>query len=107
MTADRLCDALRAVHVPGEAEAGERAWAVARAAFGERDRQPVRVQWLLRPILAAVVVAAAAAAVLSPPGRALVGEVREAIGVDGARPALFRLPSPGRLLVDSEAGSWL
>jgi hypothetical protein len=53
--------------------------------------------------LAAVV----AAATLSPPGRAVVDAVRKTIGIEHAQPALFRLPSPGRVLVSGGGGAWV
>jgi hypothetical protein len=97
----RLFDA-----VPADAEAEERAWAVVRAAFAAREPVPRRHR--LRP---AVVVAAAAAAIaaaaLSPPGRAVVNAVGRSIGIEGAQPALFRLPSSGRLLVSGAGGTWV
>ncbi len=43
----------------------------------------------------------------SPPGRAVLDEIREAVGVERAQPALFSLPAPGRLLVASDAGVWV
>jgi WD40 repeat protein len=57
-------------------------------------------------VLAAVTVAIVAAA-FSPPGRAVVQAVRESIGIAGAQPALFRLPSPGRVLVSGPGGAWV
>src|SRR5919108_369433 len=41
--------------------------------------------------------------------RALRGEVElhETVGIEHAQPALFSLPSPGRLLVASDAGVWV
>ena len=62
---------------------------------------------MLRLALAVAVVVAALAAVLSSPGRAVLDEVREAVGVERAQPALFSLPAPGRLLVASDAGVWV
>lgn len=106
MAPERLSRALREVRVPEESEAAERVWPVLAAAHAEREATPRRTR-LLRPALVAAIVVVGAAAAASPPGRALVGEVREAIGVERARPALFRLPAPGRLLVDSDAGAWL
>ncbi len=44
---------------------------------------------------------------LSPPGRAVLDEVREVVGVERAQPALFSLPAPGQLLVASDAGVWV
>jgi dipeptidyl aminopeptidase/acylaminoacyl peptidase len=91
---------------PREAEAGERAWAVVQAAYGTRERVP----WIERHSRAVLALAAAVAlgvAAVSPPGRALVERVREAAGVTPSEPALVRLPSPGRLLVESPRGPWV
>ena len=57
--------------------------------------------------MAVAVAVALIAAVLSPPGRAFVERVRRAVGIEGAKPALFSLPRPGRLLVHSDAGVWV
>ena len=97
---------LERIEVPGEHEARERAWSVLEFAFAER--QPVeRRARIVRPAIAVAVVVAALAAVLSPPGRAVLDEIREAVGVERAQPALFSLPAPGRLLVASDAGLWV
>jgi hypothetical protein len=91
---------------PGEREAEERAWAVVRAAYAERE--PVawpRRHW--QPLVALAVIAAIVAAALSPPGRSVVRSLREAVGVKEAEPALFSLPAPGQLLVTSPQGTWL
>jgi hypothetical protein len=93
-------------HAPGEQEAQERAWAVVRRAYEER--QPVA--WPrrhARPLAAAALVAAVAAAALSPPGRSVVQSLREAVGVKEAEPALFSLPTRGQLLATSRKGTWL
>lgn len=103
----KLGRAFESTAVPGRDAAEERAWEVIRRAYGDRTPTPHRRPAFVRPLLAGAALAAVAAAALSPPGRALVGEVREAIGVEQARPSLFRLPTAGRLLVDSEAGSWV
>ena len=66
--------------------------------------QPART-W--RPLVVLVASAAIVAAVVSPPGRSFVDSLREAIGVESARPALFSLPAPGRLLVTGETGAWV
>jgi hypothetical protein len=55
----------------------------------------------------AIALAALAAAALSPPGRAVLDEVREVVGVERSQPALFSLPAEGRLLVASDAGVWV
>jgi hypothetical protein len=97
---------LERIEIPGEHEAGERAWHVVEAAFA--GRQPVeRRPRMLRPAIAIAVIAAALAAVSSPPGRAVLDEIREAVGVERAQPALFSLPASGRLLVASDAGVWV
>ena len=46
-------------------------------------------------------------ALLSPPGRAVLDEIREVVGVERAQPALFSLPAPGRLLVTADSGAWV
>jgi hypothetical protein len=91
---------------PGEQKAQERAWAVVRRAYEEREP----VAWPrrhARPLAAAALVAAVAAAALSPPGRSVVHSLREAVGVEQAEPALFSLPTHGQLLVTSRKGTWL
>jgi hypothetical protein len=103
---ERLRSRLEATPLDPAAE--ERAWAVVRAAYAgrARGRPPRRVP--LRATLAlAAVGAAVAAAALSPPGRAVVDAVRRSLGIEHAAPALFRLPSAGRLLVSGGRGTWL
>ena len=112
MNPDRLREQLRRAPVAGEPEARRRSWAVVRAAFEEREP----VSWPVRharPLLAMAAVLAVLAAAFSPPGQALVGSLRDAIGrervvgVKGSKPALFRLPTSGRLLVNSTGGPWI
>jgi len=90
---------------PGERDAGERSWPVVRAAFAAREPVPRRrARWPIVAVAAAAVVAAAA---LSPPGKAVLGSIRDAVrGAPNAKPALFSLPT-GRLLVDSDRGVWV
>ena len=91
---------------PGEQEAQERAWAVVRRAYEERE--PVtwpRRHW--QPLVAVAVVAAVVAATLSPPGRSVVHSFRKAVGIETAEPGLFSLPTRGQLLVSSRSGLWL
>jgi WD40 repeat protein len=97
---------LERIEVPGEHEARERAWSVLVAAFAEREPEP-RGRPLLRPAVVLAVVVALVAAALTPPGRAVIESVREAIGVERSQPALFSLPTDGRLLVSSGRGSWI
>jgi dipeptidyl aminopeptidase/acylaminoacyl peptidase len=90
--------------------AEQRAWAVVKQAFEERAPAPQRARRPLVPALVAVaVVVVAVTAVATPPGHAVFQKVREAVGVQQAEPALFSLPSPGRLLVVSRQGGgiWL
>jgi len=91
--------------------AEERAWRVVRQAFEERTPQQGPKRASNRPLLVGVAAAVVvvAAAIASPPGRAVFQKVREAVGVQQAEPALFSLPSKGRLLVVSEdnGGVWL
>ena len=84
-------DELERIEIPGEHEARQRTWRVVETGFAERhpvERRPRMV----RPAIAIAVIAAALAAVLSPPGRAVLDEIREAVGVERAQPALFSLP---------------
>jgi hypothetical protein len=66
-----------------------------------------------RPLIAFAVFAALVAAALTPPGEAVVNEVRDAIGrertvgIERADPELFSLPAPGRALVESGRGLWV
>lgn len=101
---------MKRFRAPHEDNARERAWQVVRAAFEQRE--PVApTRRLARPALALAVGLVAAAAVtatlLSPAGEAL----RDAIGrekhVTRYRPALFSLPTLGRLLVNSPRGPWV
>jgi hypothetical protein len=112
MTEAELRAALIDAPAPGEEAARERTWGTVRAAF--ESREPV--SWPVRharPLIALAVAGAVVAAALTPPGRAVVGEMREAIGrektvgVPQAREALFSLPAPGRALVESRRGTWI
>jgi len=97
---------LESIEIPGEHEARERSWSVVETAFHERE--PVeRRRRTVRPVLVVAVVVALLAAVLSPPGRAVLDEIRETVGIERAQPALFSLPARGRLLVASDAGVWV
>ena len=91
--------------LPDELGALRRTWPVVRAAF--KAREPVRRRLDLRPALVLAVVAAGVAAALSSPGEAVIERVRKAIGIERAKPMLFSLPAPGRVLVDSTRGVWV
>lgn len=99
--------ALENVEIPGEHEARERAWGVSAGAFAERQPLPRRGPRRLAPLVAIVVAAGVAGAAFSAPGRALLHSIRETVGVQGARPALFSLPAAGQLLVHSDGGVWV
>ncbi len=100
---------LQSVSPPDETGAERRAWAVVRTAFAERE--PVaRRRSLVRPVIALALLGAVIAAAVSPPGRAVLGSIRKAIAptrIERSAPALFSLPAPGGLLVESSAGVWV
>jgi hypothetical protein len=108
----RLRKALLATAPPDEIGAQRRAWRVVRTAFGRREPTPWPIRHR-RPILAAAVAVAVLAAVASPPGTAVLRAAREAVGTEKvvgipqARPALFSLPAPGRVLVAAPSGVWI
>ena len=96
--------------IPGEHEARERAWRVVSAAFAEREPAPRVRSW--RPLAVAAAALAVVAAAFSPPGRAVLDDVRDAVlptRVQRTEAALFSLPAPGRLLVVSaeQGGLWV
>jgi hypothetical protein len=104
--------ALQGTAAPDELGAERRAWAVLRSAYAETEppasrRRPARLVLALAAALALV------AAALSPPGRAVGGWVREAVGIErvggreDARPALASLPANGSLLVVARTGAWV
>jgi hypothetical protein len=93
------------VEIPEGAE--ERAWDVVRRAFAEREPVP-RQRHYLRPAIALGIAAAVVAGAVSSPGRAVLGNLRDqVVGERNAAPALFSLPSPGRLIVNSTQGPWI
>ena len=97
---------LEQVAIPDEHGARDRAWVVVAAAFEER--KPVeRRTHRLRPVIALAVVLAFIAAAVSAPGRAVINDIREAVGVERAETGLFSLPGAGKLLVASDAGVWV
>ena len=74
-----------------------------RSPSASRSRAAARGSRSPAVALAVVVVAG----LLSPPGRAVLDEIREVVGVEEAQPALFSLPAPGRLLVTADSGAWV
>jgi WD40-like Beta Propeller Repeat len=107
----RLRRALLAATPPDEIGAQRRSWRVTRTAFAEREPTPwpIRRQ---RPIALAAIGVALLAAALSPPGRAVLSGVRDAVGTEKvvgipqARPAPFTPPTRGRVLVAAPSGVW-
>ena len=96
--------ALASVRVDGDAE--ERALQLVHSAFAEREPVAPRRRFGVGIALVAAAVAVIAAA-FSPPGRAVVNDLRRSIGIERATPALFKLPSTGRLLVSGSGGAWV
>ena len=97
--------ALQRIQAPDELDAQRRAWSLTRAAF--EHREPLSWQRRNRgPLLAAAAAAVLLVAVISPPGRALVGSVRDAVTDEKVTtsPVLTSLPAPGSLLVNSKTG---
>ncbi len=107
MNEQRLRELLHDVPVPSADR--RQAFAAVRQAFLDRER----VSWPRRHARALAFSAAAVAVVAafaSPPGRAVLGSLRDAVGREGvkhAQPALVSLPAPGRLLVQSAKGPWI
>lgn len=106
-----LGDRLRAVELPDEDGARERARRVTHAVFETRlpARPPrSRIRTALAPGLAA---AALVLLSFTEPGQAVIDSVRDTIGRvevrTAVRPALDRLPAAGPLLVRSPEGPWV
>jgi WD40 repeat protein len=93
--------------VPGEQEAGRRAWEVVRSSYASRERVP----WIERHsrlVLVLAVLAALTVAAVTPPGRAVVDTVRERVAQEPPPEDAFdRVPGGGRLLVLSASGPWV
>jgi hypothetical protein len=89
-------------------DAEQRAWEMVKRAYEERSPTARRARRRLVPVLVAAAVVVVAS-IATPPGHAVFQKVREAVGVQQAEPALFSLPSSGRLLVVStgHGGVWL
>jgi hypothetical protein len=98
---------LRDFRAPDEIGAENRAWGVVRSAYRERELEPNmarRPRWRIAvaPALALIV----GAFLLSPAGASVRRLIHRALGEKHAAPALFALPSPGRLLVSGPGGAW-
>jgi hypothetical protein len=97
---------LERIEIPGEHESRERAWALAQSAFAHRSPVERHPRYVAVAVAVGVVLAVVSAG-FSSPGKAVLDQIREAVGVENAAPALFSLPSPGRLLVHSDRGIWV
>jgi hypothetical protein len=102
MSAKRI---LRQASAPEELAAGERAWAVVRAAY--QTREPVTQPQRRGPVAVGLAVALTIGAVALSPAGATVGRlISHALGIQHASPALSSLPASGRLLLSDRAGTW-
>jgi len=108
--ASDLRRALRRIQPPDAIGAERRAWAVVRTAFEEHEPARRRPPQALRPLLIAAGAVALIAAVVNPP---VLNAIRDAVGrtkekkVVTYKQALFSLPAPGRLLVNTARGPWI
>lgn len=100
-------DDLKRVTVPGEQAAAERVWRVIATAHARREPVTRPSRRTRVAVVALAGAALAAGALVAAPGRAVLDGIREVVGVERAQPALFSLPSAGRLLVRSDAGIWV
>jgi len=96
---------LRSATAPNELDAQSRAWEVARSVYAQRPT-PARRRALPRLVLVPVALVLAAVLALTPAGAAVHRFIEQTLGVKHPRPALFSLPSPGRLLVAGRGGVW-
>jgi hypothetical protein len=97
---------LERVEIPDEHGARERTWAVVQSAFEERSPVEHRLRHVRMAVAFAVVLAIIGSA-FSPPGAAVLDQIRDAVGVEHAAPGLFSLPAEGKLLVRSDEGIWV
>lgn len=87
---------------PGERDSMGRSWEVVRRAYEERLPAPTRRD--LRPLIAIAAAVVILAAALSPPGHAVWGSLRDAVGNEDR---LVALPAAGRVLVNTRDGAWV
>jgi hypothetical protein len=97
---------LERIEIPSEHDARVRAWDLVQGAFAERT-PATRTTHRVRTALVFAVVLALVASALSHPGKAVLDQIRDAVGVEHAAPALFSLPASGTLLVHSDGGVWV
>jgi hypothetical protein len=96
--------------VPVPAEAEERTLRIVREAFAARIPNPrgrSRRPSLLVALAAATVALTITAVALSAAGSGVVDSVRDSLGLRHAATALVRLPTAGRLLVNTPGGPWI
>lgn len=101
---------LQQIAPPDELEAQRRAWPLVRGSWEQREPVAWHTRKLRPLLLAAAALIVLLVAVLSPPGRALVGEVSDAVSDEPApkpKPVLASLPTRGPLLVNSPRGPWI
>jgi hypothetical protein len=106
---EQLRQLLRDAPVPDEAGAEERGLRVVRAALAQEELVPRAPARRGRPLLALGLGLLCAAFLLTPAGadvRDWIGD-RLQVGEERPAPALTRLPSGGRLLVQSASGPWV
>jgi hypothetical protein len=110
---DDLRRRLEGAGVPDAAGAHDRALALARAAYAQREPLPARRRWAPAPALAAALGCLVLLALaFTPPGQAVTGWIRDRIAPERVRvqrppAALASLPAAGALLVDSPRGAWV
>ena len=101
---------LREFRAPDEIGAETRTWDVVRSVYLERERHVARrPRWRMTAAAtapAAAAIAVIGALVLSPAGATVRRLINQALGEKHAAPALFALPSAGRLLVSGPGGTW-
>jgi Tol biopolymer transport system component len=96
---------LERIEIPDEHESRERSWTVISAAFTEREPHARRRSW--KPVVAIAVALVVVAGLLSPPGMAVLDELRQAVAIESESTAVVTLPSGGRVLVAAEGGTWI
>lgn len=97
---------LERIEIPDEHDARVRTLNVVQAAFAERTPAERRTHRVRTALVFAVALALVASA-FSHPGKAVLDQIRDAVGVQRAAPALFSLPAGGKLLVRSDGGVWV
>ena len=96
---------LERIEIPDEHEARERS--LGGRARGVRRARAAAAAPFVEAGRGDRVALVVVAGLLSPPGRAVLDDIREVVGVEKAQPALFSLPAPGRLLVTADSGAWV